>query len=77
MGGLYPGGVPAGGDHQGGKGAGKEREGQPVGKDLLAMLDSVAIENGRKPISDTVRKEALGGEPELVEEMASMRYVLR
>jgi len=52
--------------------------------DFLAMLDRVAIENGREPVSDEVRKEALGGEPELaaasrhlVEEIASMRYVLR
>ena len=50
----------------------------------MAMLDRVAIENGREPVSDEVRKEALGGEPELaaasrhlVEEIASMRYVLR
>jgi len=52
--------------------------------EFLEMLDRVAIENGREPISDEVRKEALGGEPELaaaarrlVEEVAAMRYVLR
>jgi hypothetical protein len=52
--------------------------------DFLAMLKRAAIESGREPIADEVRKEALGGEPELaaaarrlVEEIASMRYVLR
>ena len=52
--------------------------------DLLAMLDRMAIETGREPVSNGVRKEGLRGEPELaaasrrlVEEIASMRYVLR
>jgi hypothetical protein len=50
----------------------------------LAALDRAAIKNEGKSISDQVRKEALGDEPNLeaaarrlVEEIASMRCVLR
>jgi integrase len=53
-------------------------------EDCLAMLDRVAEENGEGPVSEKVRAEALGGEPELaiearvmVEEIAAMRLVLR
>ena len=53
-------------------------------EESLAMMDRFAIEAGREPISDQVRKGALGGEPglevgdrKLVEEIAAMRYVLR
>jgi hypothetical protein len=51
---------------------------------LLAMLDEVAIEMGEGPISEEVRQEALGGDPDLAagtrrltEEIASTRLVLR
>jgi len=54
------------------------------GEEILAMIDEIAIEAGWEPVSDQVRKEALGGEAglevgarKLVEEIAAMRYVLR
>jgi hypothetical protein len=52
--------------------------------DLLAMLDKFAIKKGEGPVSEEVRAEALGYEPELgmfsrdlAEEIASVRYILR
>jgi hypothetical protein len=53
-------------------------------EEFLAMLDRMAIERGGKPVSEAVRAEALGVEPELamaarrlVEEIATVRYMLR
>ena len=56
----------------------------PWAEELLAMLDAFLEEQGSPPISETVRKEALRGDPEealaaqlLREEIASVRFVLR
>jgi hypothetical protein len=51
---------------------------------FLAALDKFAIKRGEKPMSNAIRAEALGGEPELTiisrclaEEIATARYMLR
>jgi hypothetical protein len=53
-------------------------------EELLAALDKFAIKRGGKPVSEELRAEALGDEPELTifsrclaEEIATARYMLR
>jgi hypothetical protein len=53
-------------------------------EEFLAALDKFAIKRGEKPMSEELRAEALGGEPELTifsrclaEEIATVRYMLR
>lgn len=62
----------------------EEGEEEAWADDFLKRLDSIEIEQGRPPISDEVRKEALRDETELgvtsrrlVEEIATMRLLLR
>jgi len=62
----------------------EEGEEEAWADDFLKRLDTIEIEQGRPPISDEVRKEALRDEPELgvtsrrlVEEIATMRLLLR
>ena len=53
-------------------------------EEFLAMMDKFAIKRGEKPVSDAMRAEALGGEPDLTivsrslaEDIATARYTLR
>ena len=52
--------------------------------DLLASMDKFAVKQGQAPVSEAIREQAQAAEPELavtarrlVEEIASMRYMLR
>ena len=62
----------------------KDGEEDTWSDDFLAGMDKMAIKEGEEPVSEQVRAQALGGEPELTmnsrslaEEIATIRYTLR